>query len=170
MMTWRSNRTECVINTAFRNLKRGVQVLLPSGQDIARAMGADLLSPSDIANSRDDRAAAATPGMHKASPLWYYILKEASVMHDGRRLGPVGSTIIAETFLGLVHGAARPVERRARPFARLATKARQSPALARQFVAQCLLAVREAALAAGLLVLAFTGLALAGLSLTRKAR
>jgi len=42
--------------------------------------------------------------MHKASPLWYYILKEASVMHDGRRLGPVGSTIIAETFLGLVHG------------------------------------------------------------------
>ena len=89
---------------AFRNLKRGVQVLLPSGQDIARAMGADLLSPSDIANSGDDGAAAAAHGMHKASPLWYYILKEASVMHVGRRLGPVGSTIIAETFLGLVHG------------------------------------------------------------------
>lgn len=25
-------------------------------------------------------------------------------MHDGLRLGPVGSTIVAETFLGLVHG------------------------------------------------------------------
>ena len=25
-------------------------------------------------------------------------------MHQGQRLGPVGSTIIAEVFLGLVHG------------------------------------------------------------------
>ena len=38
-----------------------------------RAMGADLLSPSDIANSGDDGAAAAAHGMHKASPLWYMV-------------------------------------------------------------------------------------------------
>ena len=38
------------------------------------------------------------------TPLWYYILKEAKVRHKGERLGPVGSTIISEVFVGLVHG------------------------------------------------------------------
>jgi hypothetical protein len=39
-----------------------------------------------------------------ATPLWYYILKEAKVRHNGLRVGPVGSTIISEVFVGLVHG------------------------------------------------------------------
>jgi hypothetical protein len=30
--------------------------------------------------------------------------KEAKVRHDGLRLGPVGSTIISEVFVGLVNG------------------------------------------------------------------
>ncbi len=87
----------------FRNLRRGVQVGLPSGQDVARAMGFRPIEPADIASGTDG-AAAARHGLHQRTPLWYYILKEAEVLHQGLRLGPVGSTIIAETFLGMVHG------------------------------------------------------------------
>jgi hypothetical protein len=43
-------------------------------------------------------------GLHTATPLWYYILKEAKVRHKGLRLGPVGSIIVSEVFVGLVHG------------------------------------------------------------------
>lgn len=87
----------------FRNLRRGVNLELPSGQDVARAMGIAPLDPGEIATGVDG-AAAEAHGLHLATPLWYYILKEAEVKHGGVRLGPVGSTIIAETFLGLVHG------------------------------------------------------------------
>lgn len=87
----------------FRNLRRGVQLELPSGQDVAYAMGFEPLAPADVA-SGPDGAAAEAHGLHLTTPLWFYILKEAQVRHGGARLGPVGSTIIAETFLGLVHG------------------------------------------------------------------
>jgi hypothetical protein len=36
-----------------------------------------------------------------AAPLWYYILKEAEIMNNGRHLGQVGSRIVAETLIGL---------------------------------------------------------------------
>ena len=35
------------------------------------------------------------------APLWYYLLKEAEVMHHGHHLGEVGSRIVAETLIGL---------------------------------------------------------------------
>lgn len=90
-------------NLAFRNLKRGVNLGLPSGQSVAEAMGFEPLDPDEIATGLDG-AAAKRHGLHEQTPLWYYILKEAEVKHNGNRLGPVGSTIIAETFLGLIHG------------------------------------------------------------------
>jgi Animal haem peroxidase len=90
-------------NLAFRNLRRGVQLELPCGQDIAKAMGVPPLAPGDVATGPDGDAAKEA-GLHKRTPLWYYILKEAQVVHGGERLGPVGSNIIAETFVGLVHG------------------------------------------------------------------
>ena len=65
------------------------------------------LTPDEIAsdsNGSTDGAVAKQQGLHTATPLWYYILKEAKVRHDGERLGPVGSTIISEVFVGLVHG------------------------------------------------------------------
>jgi hypothetical protein len=40
----------------------------------------------------------------EATPLWFYILKEAEVHADGRRLGPVGGRIVAEVFIGLLAG------------------------------------------------------------------
>lgn len=93
-------------NLAFRNLKRGVNLGLPSGQAVANAMGVQPLTGAQVAKGPDG-AAAKKHGLHEATPLWFYILKEAEVLHDGKRLGPVGSTIIAETFLGLVHGDQR---------------------------------------------------------------
>ncbi|WP_421926275.1 peroxidase family protein [Neoaquamicrobium sediminum] len=93
---------------AFRNLKRGVTLGLPSGQDVAAAMRIkNPLTPDEIASDSGgstDGAVAKQHGMHTATPLWYYILKEAKVRHDGKRLGPVGATIISEVFVGLVHG------------------------------------------------------------------
>jgi hypothetical protein len=34
------------------------------------------------------------------TPLWYYVLKEAEVIENGERLGPLGSRIVAEVILG----------------------------------------------------------------------
>jgi hypothetical protein len=58
---------------------------------------------------------ALTPfGMEKSTPLWYYILKEAELMENGLRLGPVGGRIVGEVFIGLLKAdetsylAARP--------------------------------------------------------------
>ncbi len=86
----------------FRNLLRGVEFGLPSGQDVARAMGIRPLTPGEIAESGPDGAKAQELGLDRASPLWYYILKEAQLHGDGRRLHGVGSRIVAEVFIGLL--------------------------------------------------------------------
>ncbi|MFL1485949.1 peroxidase family protein [Marinobacter sp. LN3S78] len=90
-------------NLAERNLKRGVSLGLPSGQDVAREMGLTPLTGDQIASGPDGQV-ARDQGLHEATPLWYYLLKEAEVTHNGERLGPVGATIISEVFVGLVHG------------------------------------------------------------------
>jgi hypothetical protein len=88
----------------FRNLKRGVHLGLPSGQDVARAMKIkNPLKPDEIAKGPDG-AIAKKHGLHEHTPLWYYILKEAEQRGKGEKLGPVGATLIAEVFVGLVHG------------------------------------------------------------------
>jgi hypothetical protein len=94
-------------NLAFRNLRRGVMLELPSGQDIADAISAEVpmtpMTAAEIA-SGPDGAVAAQLGFDEATPLWYYILKEAQVKGNGERMGPVGGRIMAEVFLGLVAG------------------------------------------------------------------
>lgn len=88
----------------FLNLRRGVMLGLPSGQDVAKAMRiANPLTPNEIASGADGEV-AKKHGLHEHTPLWYYILKEAHVRHKGERLGPVGSTLVSEVFVGLVHG------------------------------------------------------------------
>ena len=74
-----------------RNLTRAARLLLPSGQNVARHMCADVLSDADL----------ELPGGGPA-PLWYYILKEASIQAGGQHLGEVGGRIVAEVFLGLM--------------------------------------------------------------------
>ena len=74
-----------------RNLTRGARLLLPSGQDVAQHMGADVLTDAEL----------GLPGGGPA-PLWYYVLREAEVQAGGHHLGQVGGRIVAEVFLGLM--------------------------------------------------------------------
>jgi len=38
------------------------------------------------------------------TPLWYYLLREAEVQTEGRRLGPTSARIVAEVLIGFLHG------------------------------------------------------------------
>ena len=78
---------------AFRNLKRGQALGLPSGQDVAEFMGLNPLSGKKL-------------GAPEPTPLWFYILKESG-LGGGRQLGPVGGQIVAEVLLGLLQGDRR---------------------------------------------------------------
>lgn len=86
---------------AVRNLLRGHSLGLPSGQSVARRMRLKPLTPSEIAQGADGEV-AAKHNFHIESPLWYYILKEAQIQNQGKRLGQVGSRIVAEVFVGLL--------------------------------------------------------------------
>ncbi|MGE3154106.1 MAG: heme peroxidase family protein [Nitrospiraceae bacterium] len=84
-----------VQSLASRNLMRHVNFGLPSGQAIAQTMKVPALTPAQLSE--------LTPyGMDRSTPLWYYILKEAAVMENGLRLGPVGGGIVGEVFIGLL--------------------------------------------------------------------
>ena len=94
---------------SVRNLLRGYMLRLPTGQAVASALGLKGLSPEDIeavARSVSDvqLAAICDGGFSQRTPLWYYILAEAATESTGR-LGPVGSTIVAEVLIGLVRGS-----------------------------------------------------------------
>ena len=86
-----------VQSLASRNLMRHANFGIPSGQAIARRMGVPALPPAqlDMLKPFD---------MEKSTPLWFYILKEAELMEDGLRLGPVGGRIVGEVFIGLLKG------------------------------------------------------------------
>ncbi|HEY4252344.1 MAG TPA: heme peroxidase family protein [Roseomonas sp.] len=86
----------------FRNLKRGYRLELPCGQAVAQHMGVRALTEVQITSGPDGQTLREV-GLHEATPLWYYILKEAQILGDGgNRLGPVGSRILAEVFVGLL--------------------------------------------------------------------
>jgi hypothetical protein len=89
---------ECEIEAyhslAVRDLQRGQGVGLPSGEALARHLGIDPLSAEQVG--------IASSGWHGETPLWYYILREASVCTEGQRLGPVGGLIVAEVLVGLI--------------------------------------------------------------------
>ena len=78
---------------AARDLQRGQALGLPAGEDVARAMGEEPLSPDELALGE----AWSGP-----TPLWLYVMREAYVRFDGNRLGPVGGRIVAEVLLGIV--------------------------------------------------------------------
>jgi len=80
-----------------RNLLRHVTWSMPSGQAIARTMGVAPLAAADFGE-----LAVYGLGLEGSTPLWYYVLKEAELVEDGLRLGPVGGRIVAEVFLGLL--------------------------------------------------------------------
>jgi hypothetical protein len=81
---------------ANRDLQRGQAVGLPSGEAVARRLGAPVLGAEQIG--------LAPHGWTGETPLWFYILKEADVLGDGDRLGPVGGRIVGEVIVGLIDG------------------------------------------------------------------
>ncbi len=74
---------------------RHVNFGIPSGQAIARRLGLPALTSAQL-------SALAPFDMERSTPLWLYILKEAELMEDGLRLGPVGGRIVGEVFIGLL--------------------------------------------------------------------
>jgi hypothetical protein len=103
---------------AERNLLRSRTFGLPSGQAVAAHMGEAPLSDDDLG------AVTASSEFAANAPLWFYILREAAVVREGRRLGPVGARIVGEVLAGLLAGDplsyvnVRPGWRPQEPFAR----------------------------------------------------
>ncbi len=93
---------------AVRNLLRGRLLGLPTGQAVAAKLGAPVLTPEQV-RAGPHAAVLQTHGFDEQTPLWYYILKEAEVFGNGERLGPVGSRLLAETFVGLIEGSRNSV-------------------------------------------------------------
>ena len=87
---------------AERNLRRGKALGLPSGQAVARAMGIprELILRGGALGLKP----ALAPKFGENTPLWFYILKEAEVQCQGKKLGPVGGRIVAEVLIGLLYG------------------------------------------------------------------
>ena len=106
----------------MRNLLRGYLLRMPTGQAVARAMGRAPLTPAQIEAVADQVVPPAGEEAQvdvlrrtvflERTPLWYYILAEAAAPQTagageaagggGERLGPVGSTLVAEVLIGLV--------------------------------------------------------------------
>lgn len=95
---------------ATRNLLRGQAFLLPSGEQIARAME----RPSDEIDNVSTAAqnmAGSDIDLSSGTPLWFYLLVEAErigretepgLFEEREGLGPVGARIVAETLIGLL--------------------------------------------------------------------
>ena len=79
---------------ANRDLQRGQAVGLASGEAIAHRLGVPALSAEQVG--------LAERGWAGETPLWFYILKEAEILHDGERLGPVGGRIVGEVLVGII--------------------------------------------------------------------
>jgi len=93
---------------AVRTLLRGAGLRLASGQSVARAFREPPLTEKEL--TKNSEGAETQQGfilrkhaLTRETPLWYYILKESEVCHNGNRLGPVGSRLVAET----IHAALR---------------------------------------------------------------
>jgi Animal haem peroxidase len=81
---------------AERNLLRGRQLQLPSGQAVARAMGIPALRPEDL------DLKGFSDSLKNNTPLWYYVLREAKAERQGTQLGSIGGRIVAEVLIGLL--------------------------------------------------------------------
>ena len=95
---------------AARDLQRGQNYGLPSGEALARHLGVEPLGAEELG--------LAAHGWKGETPLWYYLLREAAVRGGGDRLGPIGGRIVAEVLLGIIDGdpeSYRAVEREWQP-------------------------------------------------------
>ena len=100
-----------------RNLVRSLALRVPTGQYVAKRMKETPLTAEQLLSNPNNNPGAEQTIQHestkhvlqsngglllKQTPLWYYILKEAEVLHEGNQLGPVGGRIVAEVFVRLL--------------------------------------------------------------------
>ena len=100
---------------AFRNLLRGNAFELPSGQNVARALGYTALTETELWGNYTGGPGVRAFNDPKSNPfnlnapLWFYILKEAELTKKknvtdgkgGHHLGKVGGHIVAEVLVGI---------------------------------------------------------------------
>lgn len=94
-------------------LRRGSRIGLPTGQEACRMAEIPCLAAEQIGFDDAERQFLGDHGFLERTPLWYYILREAEVEgllspapFAGRAaecLGPLGSRIVAEVLLGVMH-------------------------------------------------------------------
>ncbi len=100
-------------NLIARNLRRGVLHNLATAQEAISALGNLGIAVPQLTKAQI--ASGATSGEIKDggfdthTPLWFYVLKEAEVVGDGQRLGPLGSHLVAGTIIGLLLRGPDPV-------------------------------------------------------------
>jgi hypothetical protein len=90
-----------IVSLPSRNLLRHVTWAIPSGQSIARALRAPVLTGDNDEVLRQLRT--YNLDLDDSTPLWFYVMREGRVLGEGgRHLGPVGGRIVGEVFLGLL--------------------------------------------------------------------
>jgi hypothetical protein len=94
---------------AQRNLLRNLVFGVPSGQSVAKVIGFDPvnndqlpLSPAELDELKTFNVAGQR--FERSTPLWYYVLKEAEVRQEGKRLGYIGGLIVGEVIIGFLKG------------------------------------------------------------------
>ena len=96
---------------ARRNLRRGYNLRLPTGQALHKLLkqngavqSAPIADVSTMFNSKPqlrDFLKNSQSKLFERTPLWFYILAEAE-KGGGNRLGEVGSFLVASTFVGVL--------------------------------------------------------------------
>jgi hypothetical protein len=110
-----SGSEEVSVNLAEKTLLRGQDVRLACAQSLWALMPpkcGQFLSPDEITGPPGSRFHAALtqrdddgPSLAERTPLWFYVLREAEVLHGGRKLGPLGGRIVMETLHAAIAAA-----------------------------------------------------------------
>jgi heme peroxidase len=88
---------------AVRNLLRGYRLGIPTGQAVAGALGVTPLTADELTGGDQGVVDALVDGgFVEATPLWFYVLREAEVHGQGQHLGEVGSRIVCTTLIGQI--------------------------------------------------------------------
>ena len=90
---------------SYRNLRRGYHRFMPSGQDMARKLNIEPLTPAQIGSAFTHHSATDVlreTGFDVKTPPWVYFLCEAKVKADGNALGPAAGAIVRGTIMELL--------------------------------------------------------------------
>jgi len=94
-------------NLPSRNLRRSVKLNVPVAQTLIDGFKDEFnihiphLSKGQLTSGTTGNE-LRKGGFDDATPLWFYVLKEAEVCNGGERLGPLGTHLVAGTILGLL--------------------------------------------------------------------